>query len=853
MSEESSIFVARDQDIDALKGLWSEVKGGQSRVVRLQAPFGGGRRALSAEFLRQAAAADEEALVWRISCLDQENGLQWLVRMYGSIIAMLTSDTLRRGKIEMLLNSQLPSQPKRVQDWYQQFIGSMKEAKTDTETGQVQLRLPQDNPLVALVEVVAAIARRMPMIIELQNPYAVNSMALALFVEGLHTESVNGNGKLLQILFDEPESDTTRALYPMPLLDFYDRKKDEIAVHQIEPWGAQEVEKYLTSKSLSSNGARLAEIAGGRPGFIAELVDILTEREQLGGDLSDVSLAKLVPLDIDEDELDVPETPAEGEGERKHATTDDIGRVTYFAALLGSAFPSNLVADMGNFDRDSIDDLLDAMENLFQEVQFSNELGTWIYRFTRGSYQEGVMQQNATEEGHGLARGVGEFMERFLAPRGYGFIVKTARIYAEHGAPQRASIMRAKALAEDAPDMWGLAYDFTRYFDELPIPSAMRRTIYMNLLDRLLGAGNLQMGERVHTDVTAWATEHDDRDLTAWLLFHGSKMDLRRQDLFRARDRANDAYKLYEALDNKRRQMAEIRNHQAAIEIQDGNAEAATSHIKEAEQLALVKLEDGREARMPDITAACHQLRGLIARRAGRLDEAIQHFQQANQEAGAHGIAGIALDSGLSFGEALLASRKLTEGRDALGRVLQIAQALGNPLRERQAAELLAQAEGALGNNDKALPLAEHVLALSKKLNFENALPVDYYHAGLFNLLNKKPTEALAHFAQSEQRVAQLGEHPLVKELYYFKGVAHRQVNQNDEARQSLEKALPLLKDAKDWQKVAQSLSHLADVATAGGDVAKAKAHLNEAIKLAKDANLGDVRKALKKKLDSLA
>lgn len=851
MSEETSTFVARDADIDALQGFWERARQGQPQIVRLQAPFGGGRRALAAEFTRRALLADEEMIVWRVSCLDQENGLQWMVRMYGSLIAMLSSDALRRGKIEMQLNAQLPSQPKRVQDWYQQFIGAMKEAKTDEESGQVQLRLPQDNPMIALVEIVAAIARRVPILIELQNPYAVNSPALAMFCEALHAESLNGDGKIMQLLFDEPESDITKALHPMPLLDMYERRGEEINVHVIEPWGAEETAQYLSSKSLTSDAARLAEIAGGRPGFIAELVDILSERDMLGGDLSDVTLASLVPETVDEDELDVPEgEPAEDE--RKHAGKDDIGRMTHLAALLGAAFPANLVADMGQYVPDSIDDMLDAMSDLFEEVQFSNDLGTWIYRFKRGSYQEGVLQRNDTEEGHKLALNVGEYMERFLAPRGYGFIVKTARIYAEHGAPNRAAVMRANALAQDAPDMWGLAYDFMKYFDELPLPDAMRRTIYMNLLDRLLGSGNVQAAERVHTDVTEWATGNEDRDMMAWLLFYGSKLDLRRQDLFRARDRAKDAYTLYEGMDNKRR-LAEIRNHQAAIEIQDGNFEAASEKIGNAEELAKVTLDDGREAHMGDIVAMAQQLRGVVARRTGKLEEATKHFQQANQLAGNNGMGSLALDAGLAYGEALFIGRKLPDAREALQRVVQIAQGLRNPVRERQACELLAQTEGALGNHADALPLAMRVLELSKGLKFEHALPIDLYHAGFFNLVNNKPMEALTLFGQSEERIAQLGEHPVVRELYYFKGIAHRQMKQPQEAKASLEQALPMLRDAEDWRKTASCLDHLAAVADEAGDTASAREHLRAALEVADKGSLKDMRKELKKRLEALS
>jgi len=60
-------------------------------------------------------------------------------------------------------------------------------------------------------------------------------------------------------------------------------------------------------------------------------------------------------------------------------------------------------------------------------------------------------------------------------------------------------------------------------------------------LDRLVASGNPQVAEQVHGEVTEWATQKEDRELTAWLLFNGSKLDLRRQDLFRARERANSS------------------------------------------------------------------------------------------------------------------------------------------------------------------------------------------------------------------------------------------------------------------------------------------------------------------------
>lgn len=850
MSDARSLFVARDADLDALRAHWSEALEGKPRIVRVQAPFGGGKRALAGEFLREVQARADDALIWRVTCLDQENGLQWLVRMYGSLIASLSQDILRRGKVEMVLNAALPSQPKRVQAWFQQFISSMKDARTDTEKGQVQLRLPQDNPLIGLVEVVHAVCQKVPMVLELQSPFAVNSLALASFVEGLWREGGERGGKLMIILHDEPPSDVTKALHPLPLLDLYERHGDAMHVLEVAPWGADEVQKYLDSKELTADAARLATIARGRPGFVAELIDILEEGGRLDGDLSEVTMASLVPLTVDEGELELPDEPPE-EGQRKHAGPGDSGQVVYLAALLGQAFPSNLVADMGGYDRDSVDDLLDAMGDLFEEVQFSQELGTWIYKFIRGAWREGVIEQNDTDEGHELARRVGVFMERFLVPRGYGYIVKTARVYAEHGGADRAGMMRSTALTNDNPDMWALAWDFTRYFDEIEWPDALKRTVYMNLIERLVNQGNVQLAEQVYSEVSTFATEREDRDLTAWLLYAGSRLDTRRQDLFRARDRARDAMKLYEALENKPR-MAELHNHMATIELQDGNGNAALQHVEQALELGSVDTEDGKKAAIPGVLASGEHIRGMVQRRAGKAKEAAEHFRRANEVAGQTGLAQLALDSGLSYGEALLASGQTQPARDALERVLQIARALRNPARERNACELLAQAEGALRNFDKALPLATRTLELTRALKFEQALPVDLYNLGFFHFVTKKPAEALSYFNEASPRMAALGKHPVVKEFFFYKGLAHMQTGDLDNARDTLKAGLPQIEEHKDWRKMCAALENLASIEQQQGNGPVAKKLLGDAIGFAEQHNLRDVRKELRKKLQTL-
>ena len=82
-----------------------------------------------------------------------------------------------------------------------------------------------------------------------------------------------------------------------------------------------------------------------------------------------MTMANLADLSVDESELDVPAEPA-AEGERRYATASDAERVAHLAALLGVSFPSGLVADMGGYVRDSVDDLFDGLPESW-ELQFS--------------------------------------------------------------------------------------------------------------------------------------------------------------------------------------------------------------------------------------------------------------------------------------------------------------------------------------------------------------------------------------------------------------------------------------------------------------------------------------------------
>lgn len=848
---DTSPYVVRPRDLEALRGAWEAAQAGTPTVARLVAPsLDGAAAALSDTFQRSLAGGSADVLRWRVPANDQDNGVNWLLRAYAALVAEAAGDVLLRGKVEMVLNSTLPTETKRVQDWFTGFVDTLKEAKPDRASGQVQLRIPQDNPLIALVEIARALSRKLPIVLDLPGAATVASVLPAQFVQALLAEVDSGH-KLLVILHDEPEDEARKATATMAFLDLVEHVGPTAHTVVLEPWGEEEAAAHLASRGKTGDAAALARLSQGRPAVLSDLIDVLDARGQLDSIPADLSLADLAPITVDEDELDVPDEPA-AEGTPAHATADNAGQVAFVAALLGHAFPSALVAEIGGFDRDSVDDLLDAMGDLVEEDRRDEQMGTWIYKFIHPSYRDSVLARFSSEADDGIARNVALFLERFLAPRGVGFVQRAARIFADHGAPGRAARMRALAMSMDNPDVWGLAYELMRYYDEVSWSDAMRRTVGTTLLDHLAQAGNPQVADRVHGELTEWAQETDATDLQAWLLLNGSKLDLRRQDLYRARDRARDALALFDKLDDKTR-AAECHLQLASIALADGRDDDALEAANDALKTSAVQPEGADQPQVPpQIATQAMLVRGLVARRKNDLDAAVDAFEQANAVAGQTGQAANALDAGLNLGEALLAKGDTQRAREVLGRMFTAARQIGASAQERAAADLLARIEANNRNLDGALQLAQRALQISQQNNMQGAIPFDLHRVGSLLLAKDRAKEALPLLQQAAKFVEGRSEHPLAREVWYAGGIAAARAGDASTATTWLDKALPLLEKAGDARRYVASADQLAAVHQAAGKGTDAIALLEKAVDIAGKAGLKDERRALTKRLEQL-
>ena len=835
----SPIYVAKPSDLAVLTEKWNLAKEGNAQTVLLTGEFGGGKRAIVAELARRARADEQDVLVFRPVFSEEEDGQNALVKLFASIYSYLHGNLALRGKVEMALSSRLPNQPQRVQRWIRSFIDGMKKGAPKPGETQFQLHLPTDNPLIGFIEIIHEMAQAFPVILEFQNIHALQSIPMVAMLKAYIHEAQKVEGiKLLTIMSSLP-IEGNEAWLSLPLQDTLKEEAENFSTLSLEAWGADDVTAYLASKEYGfGHEEKIAELTKGRPGFIAELADSLNEDEELLAKLPDLTLETFVDLSPDEDELE--EASEEGEQGRKPAKADDAERIAFISALLGLSFPSGIVADMLALERGSVDDIFDATEDVYKEVQHSKPLGTWIYQFQKAMYRESVLARHQSEDDLRITGNTAAFVERFLAPAGYGYAVKALRLYAKAGLEQHAARMRNVALGADQPQMWNLSRDIYQYFDEVSWSDAIKRTTYINLCERMSRVGDVNEAEKLLKETLDWAAKKEDKALRAFLRLSGSRLDARRQDLYRARERAQEALELYRELDSKVQQ-AEALGQLALIEFNDGKPNAAIDRVNQADELSEV----------PALRALTNFIRGLVAQRDKNLEKATEYFEHANQLAGQAGRGALALDAGMKMGEVLLTAGHTAKAADVLNRVAQIAQGIRAPAQERTACAMLAQAHASLQNFEAALGVAQRALQISTTLKFQKLIPADLYNVGLFQLMLKKPSEAVAILKQARQ-LADATNVPFMKELLFHLAQAQLQIGERSVAEQTLAAVMKPIQATQDGGRALIVYQQMGELAIARNDISRAKQMYNQALNVAKQVKNKEAQKALKERLKDL-
>ena len=129
---------------------------------------------------------------------------------------------------------------------------------------------------------------------------------------------------------------------------------------------------------------------------------------------------------------------------------------------------------------------------------------------------------------------------------------------------------------------------------------------------------------------------------------------------------------------------------------------------------------------------------------------------------------------------------------------------------------------------------------------------MDLYNVGFFLYASGKPSEAITYFRQAQQGVGALGEHPVVKELWYWQAMAYMRTNQPAEARDSFRKALRPLQKANDTGKMISAMDRLASIEHQQGNTKVAQKLLADAVRFALKGQMKKEARDLKKKLRAI-
>ena len=142
--------------------------------------------------------------------------MRTLLRLYAHLLGSITRNPKLAGKIEAVINGQLTQHNKREQQWLQAFIQGIK-SKPQVQGDQAQITVPRDNPVLALVHIIRAVTSQVPVLMEVQNLHASQSVAISGVIEAL-LEDLGGR-KLMMILAIRERSDENKAWMPLPVLD----------------------------------------------------------------------------------------------------------------------------------------------------------------------------------------------------------------------------------------------------------------------------------------------------------------------------------------------------------------------------------------------------------------------------------------------------------------------------------------------------------------------------------------------------------------------------------------------------------------------------------------------------------
>ncbi len=815
MSERT--IVGRTRQLQALRDLLDGLTDGP-RVALLEGAEGSGRGLLVTHLVEED---DLLALRWRFT--ERDDGVAALLRVHAGLAVALVQDRAAARRGLDVLRGEDEDRTERLRSWLATFTGQIASARPGDD-GKLELRLPRDNPYWGLLHAVQELAARQPLVIDLAGANAVTSPAFWVWLHELWHAVRRRRLPVLWIVsparsaYGEQASDET----PTPsglLLNLLGDDVDETI--PLPPLDDEQVQRVLDltyrPHALPPELApALRAMSDGQPAHLADLLALMESEEVVvWGDpdgyaltrpAERLSLGSLIPMP----DVEIPAEDATGAEDTRDGQrlAEAILRA---AAVEGDLFTSGLVAEVLDLPHDTVDDLLDEMEDLVEEVRHLEAAGSWQYRFRRPTFHRYFAATGSDRRTRNLPSKMARALVDTYLPASFGYLPVAARLFNRAGQSRQARNLLALAMGSDRLDLSRDAIEILQAVGTEGVPDALARMVHAEPAERAVNGASPEVARQMLDHLARWAEARDDGALAAYEQLLRSRLATRQRDLEVALEHAQRALDGFREA-GERVRCAETLNQMAMLALHRRDAAAARRYLDQS----------ASESNIPPVKAHALFIRGLLQVGERKLAAAAESFGQATTTARTAGNALLALEAQLKQGEMLIVQGRASAGLKPLRTALAAARAMRAPSLERSAAMLLAQAEGAAGNASEAYDLARDALALARHQGLTAAVPGDLYHCGLFAAAAGRRDEARDHFRQALEAAPE-EDATLRKEIQFHLGQMAMAAGDLDAADAALEQALQLARQVGDGARVARTLRAQGLVAERREDPASAR------------------------------
>jgi tetratricopeptide (TPR) repeat protein len=836
---------------DQLLAAW-EASASGPHAVFLEGREGSGRATAVAGLLDALKDKGEEPAIVRFHTLDADDGIQALLKTYGSLVTTFTRKEPFADDPVTLLDHAIESvADDAVAHWLSGIVSNVREFRNH-RGGNFQIRLPPENPYLGVLYALDVLGPHARWVLDLRGSNVNISPAFWTFLAALVGRARSRSWKMLfvftpgDIVYGESSKEDLPGPGAFQRSLFPDRTTIETAPLSPEHVAEIVADTYRPNAFPEGLAAQLHKLSGGHADTLHELLDTLEEDETITwdddgyslSDLDDVDWDVLVPMPLEEEDDD------DGDDEGEALDHDLAERILHVGAVEGREFTASLLRTVLGAGEDVIDDTLDAMEHVVKEGRYHQQLGTWTYVFHKGFIRD--YYRRTTPEGWkrteaDVAKALATVLLQSYAPAAFEYIPRAARLFVQGGDSRSARNLLAMAMGSERPELTAFALEVAERFPDSPWPDSLLRFVHASTAERAVNGAALEGAQEVLDKADAWAKAHGDDSLAAYCQLLDCRMQIRRGDFAKARDVGAAALAAFQGLDDPRR-TGETLNQLAMVALNQGDMAGAETFVKQAEKATT----------LPPVRGHSLYIRGVIEKRKGQIPQAAKSFERAVSISTQAGNLPLVLESMLNAGETALMTGQGAAVAEMLERALEMSRALRSPVRERAASRLLCQAEAARGDGEAAYAMAKHALDLTRELGRgEEEEYVDLYHAGLFAVMSGRADEAVDWLQAARPGAEKAGDGNLVPEILFNLGQIKLSTKDFTGATASMEEALGLVRQRGDKARELRILEHLGVAQSAAGDHDGAMKRFQEAIEKAVGPQAKEYRKNLRKRLQA--